>query len=297
MRQDFYFDRVHGYLYESTVEAEYSLLIAHGIGGNGGTYDVFCYPLAGRGVNIVSMDLPGHGLARGTRGNWRFREWLEDIHLAATAMKARWGKPVFILGSSMGSTPAFHSLAFSDAITGAITMTLNLNELRRPGTVLVGGVDMQSEEAHDIAAREGDTRRIDLATALDWNKNYAADDPDILARKMSDTMRPWSYGFASWHSMANYKPPIPAAANTKPVFVTVGENDPLAPVELVRASYDAIGGPKDFAILPGGTHQLMLYHTDQYIALVDGWVREQLSRYASGSTIDRRDATRTHEHG
>ena len=82
MRQEFYHDRVHGYEYFAPGTSDYSLLIVHGIGGHGGTYDVFCEPLSERGVNILSIDLPGHGLARNTRGNWRFTEWLEDVHCA-----------------------------------------------------------------------------------------------------------------------------------------------------------------------------------------------------------------------
>ena len=278
MRNDFFFDRVHGYHYAAHGEPAYSLLIAHGIGGHGGTYDVFCEPLAERGVNVVSMDLPGHGLARNTRGNWRFTEWLEDLHLAATAMRARWGKPVFVLGSSQGSAAAFHSLAFSDAIAGAITMCIILSEVvpDESDDLYHRFREFRSQEGRSTARREGDRKRIDLATTLDWNKNYAANESNVLEKKMKDLLRPWTYGYASLASYYTYEPLIPASENSKPVLITGGENDQLVSAAYVRKCFEAVGGPKTLEIVPGGGHQLLLYHTEQYVPLVDGWVRRQL---------------------
>ncbi|MGW1419926.1 alpha/beta hydrolase [Bradyrhizobium manausense] len=278
MREEVYFNKVHGYHY-AAVSPVYNLLIAHGIGGHGGTYDVFCEPLSARGADIYSLDLPGHGKARNERGNFRFVEWLEDIDEAARAVKQRNGLPVFVLGSSQGSAAAFHSLAFSDAVDGGITMGLYLNEVEPQPDTHSGRrhFSMRTAEAARIAETEGDTRRIDLATAIDWNKNYAKDDPDILAKKRQDPLRAWTYGFASVRSYVTYEPPIPAAKNSKPVLVTVGADDPLIPQAYVRRCFDAIGGPKRLEVVPKGTHQLMLYHTETYVPLVDTWIKEQLS--------------------
>lgn len=280
MRKEVYFGNVHGYRYPAAGTPAYGLVIAHGIGGHGGTYDVFCEPLSRRGAEIVSIDLPGHGLARNTRGNWRFTEWLEDIDIAARALREELGKPVFVLGSSQGSAAAFHSLAFSDAVDGAITMCIILSEVRpAEGDPLEQRFDQfASEEGRNIAALEGDHRRIDLMKALDWNKNYAANEANILDRKMADPMRAWNYGFASLASYFNYAPPAGASSNRKPVLITVGENDPLVSIAYVRACFDAIGGPKTLEIVAGGTHQLMLYHTDTYVPLVDNWARAQVEK-------------------
>ncbi|MBS3929412.1 MAG: alpha/beta fold hydrolase [Sphingomonadales bacterium] len=280
MREEIWFDHVHAYFYESSGEADYSLLIVHGIGGNGSTYDVFCYPLAERGVNIYSMDLPGHGKTKNEKGNFRFSEWLADMDVAARAIQERHpGKPVFVLGSSQGAGPAFHSLATSDAIAGGILMGMAvLHEVPPRGDV--GGklyADLNAPEAEVHEAQVGDSERFDLVTLLDWNKNYAKDDPDILAKKMQDPLRAWSYGYASMRSIYTYQPPIPASANRKPLLVTAGEADPIVPAKFVSEAFEVIGGPKELNIVPNGTHQLMLYHTDLYVPLIDNWVRRQLT--------------------
>lgn len=277
MRTDIWLDSAHGYHYPAQGMGEYSLLIVHGIGGHGGTYDVFCEPLSKRGVHVVSLDLPGHGL-RGTRGNWRFSDWLTDIDTAANAMKSLWHRPVFVLGSSQGSAAAFHSLATSEAVDGAVTMCLILSDVEpADGRLAKNFRTFRSSEGRRRAAGVGDDERIDLAATIDWNKNYSANDSNVLAKKQQDPLRAWSYGFASLASYYTYEPPVPASANQKPVLVTVGENDPMVPVDYVRRCYDTIGGPKQLAVIPGGSHQLMLYHTETYLNLVDGWIREQVA--------------------
>ncbi|MGW0036823.1 alpha/beta fold hydrolase [Gordonia sp. NPDC003376] len=285
MREDIWFDQVHGYHYPAVGDAEYSLLIVHGIGGHGGTYDTFAGPLGERGVEVVSMDLPGHGMSRNPRGDWRFEQWLADIDTAATAMSRRWDKPVFVLGSSQGSAAAFHSLATSEAVAGAVTMCLILTEVEpSDGSPLARNfTEFRSPEGRAKALRVGDDERIDLTVALDWNKNYGDNDPDILGKKQRDGLRAWSYGYASMASYYTYTPSVPAAANHKPVLVTVGERDPIVPVDYVRRCFDVIGGPATLEVIPGGTHQLMLYHTDVYLPLVDRWIREQCASLPTGS--------------
>lgn len=280
MREEIWFDHAHAYHYPAVGTSAYSLLIVHGIGGNGSTYDVFCEPLAARGVDIYSLDLPGHGKTKNQKGNFRFSEWLADMDIAAKAIRTRHPRqPLYVLGSSQGAGPAFHSLAISDAIEGAILMGMAVLHDCPPRTAVAGTLypELTTPEAAAHAEQVGDSERFDLETLLDWNKNYAKDDPDILAKKKQDPLRAWSYGYASMRSIYAYQPPVPPSANAKPVFFTVGEDDPLVPSDYVREAFDCIGGPKELYVLPGGTHQLMLYHTDLYVPIVDEWVRRQIS--------------------
>ncbi|MCS1411715.1 MAG: Monoacylglycerol lipase [Verrucomicrobia subdivision 3 bacterium] len=286
MRAEVYFDQVHAYYYaapdDKQDQVEYSLLIVHGIGGHGGTYDVFCEPLSQSGVNVYSMDLRGHGKAANENGIWRFEEWLGDMDHAAKEMLRRHpGKPVFALGSSLGAGAAFHVLAVSDAISGAVLMGMaSLHESPPKLGSVAGGLYRihNTPEAHTIAEEFGDadSHKYDLVNVLDWNKNYAANDPDILKKKQADKLRAWKYGYASMHSYWTYIPPIPPALNSKPVLASCGEDDLITPYDYVKNAVSQIGGPVSVEIVPKGTHQLMLYHTDVYIPIVDGWIRRQV---------------------
>lgn len=279
MRTDVQLGQVHGYRYAPSAEPpRYNLLIAHGIGGHGATYDVFCEPLAARAVNIHSVDLPGHGLARNASGEFRFVEWLEDIDEAARLIKKQSGRPLFVLGSSQGSAAAFHSLAFSPAVDGAVTMGIILAgvPMEHDSASKRIGQQMTGPQAVAIAQREGDHRRIDLRTAIDWDRDYATEDSNVLEKKQADPLRTWSYGFASLHSYWNYVPPVPPSENRKPLLVTAGGDDPLMPRSYVESCFAAIGGPKELYVMPGAGHQLMLYYTDAYVDVVDGWISQQV---------------------
>jgi pimeloyl-ACP methyl ester carboxylesterase len=287
MREEVFFDHVHAYYYAAPANlkdlVEYSLLVVHGIGGHGGTYDVFCEPLSQLGVNVYSMDLRGHGKAANESGNWRLEEWLTDMdHAAKEILKRHPGTPVFALGSSQGAGPAFHVLAVSGAISGSVLMGMAVLHEAPPKEGSVAG-DLyrkhNTPEAHRIADEYGDdeSHRYDLAKVLDWNKNYSLNDPNILEKKMQDKLRAWSYGYASMHSYYTYMPPLPPSLNTKPVLATCGEVDLITPYDYVKNAACTIGGPVSVEIIPGGTHQLMLYHTDMYIPIVDGWIRRQAS--------------------
>ena len=81
---------------------------------------------------------------------------------------------------------------------------------------------------------------------------------------------------ASMVSYWNYEPPISAAENTKPVHLAYGEADKFTSANYMQACYDAIGGPKMLVPIKDGSHQLMLYHTAEYVDIVDKWIREQV---------------------
>lgn len=284
-REEFWWGQIHGYRYP-TIHPAYALLIAHGTGGHGGTYDVFAQPIAALGADVYSIDLPGHGKARNESGNWRFVEWLDEVGAAAKEIKSRTGLPVFVLGSSKGAAVAFHALAHSSAVDGAITMGLFLTEVPPPVSLGMGRRyrEYRSPEGMEIAHTEGDRRRIDLERQFDWNKSYAQNDPDVLEKKKIDPLRTWSWGYASEHSYMTYEPPQPASANTKPVLVTVGGNDPLHPPEYVKQCFDVIGGPKEFQVVAGAGHQLMTYHTQAYVPLVHEWCIRQAQAIAAAKT-------------
>ncbi len=293
MREEVFFGEVHAYHYASAVDPpHYSLLIAHGIGGHGGTYDKFCAAMLTKGVEIWSMDLPGHGLARGARGDFRFVDWLTDIDTAAAAIKTLSPAPLFVLGSSQASAAAVHALAVAPDLDGAVTMGIILPEIPRAatGSERMGG-PMQTAEAARIAATEGDQRRIDLRTALDWSNDYAREDPGVLEKKLADPLRAWSYGYASYHSYWNYRPAHPITENVKPILITVGGADPLMPTEYVHACLERIGGPTELYVMPQAGHQLMTYYTDPFVQVVDEWARRQVEEL--GGRIDE-TGRRTH---
>lgn len=84
--------------------ARYVMCLIHGIGEHAGRYQRMAEKLAAHGIAIVSMDLRGHGISLGVRGDTAPRkEVLADVDaLIEEAQKLYPGLPLILYGHSMG---------------------------------------------------------------------------------------------------------------------------------------------------------------------------------------------------
>jgi alpha-beta hydrolase superfamily lysophospholipase/2-polyprenyl-3-methyl-5-hydroxy-6-metoxy-1,4-benzoquinol methylase len=253
--------------------AEYTLVLVHGTAGYSEAYHDFAehfrrhFP-----ATVWAFDLTGHGRTPGPRGVFTFEDFLEDVRAVSDHAAERTGLPVVLHGASQGGEIAFHALARCPRLAGAVCMNILLNdELRMNRPIQL----MRSPMMERLARGLGDRVRVPLRRVIDFKAAYQ-EDPDLLPEKLIDPLNVWSYGFKSYHSVFNYKPREPSAANTKPVLVACGENDEVVDPDHVRACFERIGGPKDLFVMPGGGHQLMLFETDLYSRVVDSWIRERV---------------------
>lgn len=80
------------------------LAAVHGQGVHGGRFRNLAEYFAPRGYAVYALDLRGHGRSEGARGHIRrFSDYLGDVSaLLAAARQHEPGRPVFLLGHSMG---------------------------------------------------------------------------------------------------------------------------------------------------------------------------------------------------
>ena len=85
-------------------DPKYVMCIIHGIGECAGRYQRMADKLGARGIAVMSMDLRGHGISKGVRGDAAPRkEVLADVDaLIEYAMEKYPGLPVILYGHSMG---------------------------------------------------------------------------------------------------------------------------------------------------------------------------------------------------
>ena len=78
--------------------------MVHGYGDHGGRYAWLGEDMVARGYGVYAYDLRGHGQSSGRRGQvGRFEEYLADTEMFLDEVRrAQPGKPVFLLGHSMG---------------------------------------------------------------------------------------------------------------------------------------------------------------------------------------------------
>jgi alpha-beta hydrolase superfamily lysophospholipase len=79
-------------------------IICHGLGEHSGRYAAVAADLAGKGLASYALDHRGHGRSGGKRGHLlTFSEYLDDLAAFRKMVEGRAaGKPVFLLGHSMG---------------------------------------------------------------------------------------------------------------------------------------------------------------------------------------------------
>ena len=270
-RSEFKVGDVHVYRYEAEQDAQYVLLIIHGMGGHGGIYEDFCAEHVEKGADLWTFDLPGHGLSGGVRGDWSVDDAIAATLSVVEEIDRQCGKPIFLLASSMGSSIGMYTLNETILLRGAVFMGAAIpyfSPLREAYDFL------RTEPIQKLVEGFGNSLRLDLDRYLNFELVYG--DSEVAAEKKNDPLNTWSYGFEDYVKFLTYEPRKPPAENEKPVLVAVGENDPLFPPEATKQVVDAIGGPTQFYIQPEGKHQLTLFHTSDFSKLVHGWALEQL---------------------
>ena len=89
------------------------IALVHGINEHSGRYGFIAERAGQRGLGLVSMDLRGHGRSPGERAYVNeFDEYLLDVDaLLAKARELAAGRPVFLMGHSMGGAIALRWVA------------------------------------------------------------------------------------------------------------------------------------------------------------------------------------------
>ncbi|MGH7896309.1 MAG: lysophospholipase [Candidatus Binatia bacterium] len=99
------------------------VMVAHGYGEHGGRYRNLIERLVPRGLAVYALDQRGHGRSEGPRGHvGRFAEFVADLHAFRVRIEEEQrGKPLFLLGHSMGGLIAVrYLLAHDQGLAGAI---------------------------------------------------------------------------------------------------------------------------------------------------------------------------------
>ena len=116
-------------------EAGAAVVVVHGINEHGGRYAKLAEELNRHGYAVYAIDLRGFGRSDGDRALVRtFDEYVDDVELLLERVSARQpGKPVFLLGHSMGGAiVALLGITRAPRVRGLI--------LSAPAVLVAGGV-------------------------------------------------------------------------------------------------------------------------------------------------------------
>jgi alpha-beta hydrolase superfamily lysophospholipase len=121
------------------------LLVVHGMGEHSGRYRNVANHFAPRGYAVYAFDLPGHGKTEGPRTYIEhfcdFSDNLQTFYQMVTGWQP--GKPIFLLGHSMGGgIAAYYLLDHQDDFAGAILSapTIKVGDKVTNGTIFMAKV-------------------------------------------------------------------------------------------------------------------------------------------------------------
>lgn len=270
-RTEHVIDSVFAYRFTAP-EPDHALLICHGMGGHGGIYDPFCaaYATHQRG-DVWSIDLPGFGRSTSAsrRGEFTAERWVDATGSCAAHIREHTGLPVVVKGSSLGVVAASGALLASDDIDAAVFMGM---AVVGAGAFIPGRPDhpFTTEAGRQIVHEYGTTAVLKIDRLVDFDIDYGF--AGAAREKHLDPLNTWEMDLGSFASIFTYQPVADWRTNTKPILFAVGENDPLSPPERIQFVAQHLPCPTEVYVHQQGVHQLMLFHTADYCAVIRDFV-------------------------
>lgn len=108
----------------SEPQSKLKVIFIHGAGGNGRLLAPYARSLQQRGYEVVSPDLPPYGLSSTTSVEaLDYQLWIDILIELIDRELERDGKPMVLLGSSIGGMLAYHAAAKSKRVKGLMATT------------------------------------------------------------------------------------------------------------------------------------------------------------------------------
>ena len=219
-------------------KSDTAILILHGITAYSRPYDFIGSQLSNAGYAVYGLDLRGHGLSDGNRGDYPCKERLIlDLGETISFIKNDHEK-LILLGHSLGVVTALiASVNYLESINGLIL--LSAARTLRPG------VYPKMKFTQKV--------KILLSSIIKPSKTVISYQRDGMLG-LDDPLFNFKYTFRFMKILNANDIAFPPNLNI-PILHGVGENDELFSVESARAFFDEIPCKnKKFIILPGAKH-------------------------------------------
>ncbi len=271
--------RVHIDIYAQQDREAPVVILNHGAAG----YCRMFIPLAlgfyERGYTVLVPDQRGNGFSGGTRGDFTIGESAQNILDVALWAKGQFDGPLYAWGGSIGGALCYYAAALGaplDAIA-----CLNLMDFSDPATTLTLSRSVWLAEL-SLATRNNIAPLVALAGGLRMPFAWFGRFDALFDRRDAEIQRLWEadpvparrVSVRLLFSMMTTPPAVPFEANRLPVLVLNQGGDRMIDPALTRASYDRLGGPKEYAELEGFGHWSMQPgFIEGNIEAADSWFR------------------------
>jgi alpha-beta hydrolase superfamily lysophospholipase len=260
--------------WDTARESPVSVLIFHGITAYSGPYGpIVADQLTGAGYNVFGLDLRGHGLSDGKRGDYSSADrFAKDLVETLALVKSKSHKLV-LMGHSTGVLAAVvaaknNPLAVDGLVLVSAAKRIRKGVYPKPSTgatlkTLIGVTILRGSPLIEYR-RAGQLGVDDLLFNFHYSARFYTVIYGVGALKATRMLR--SGMIDSPNVTFNDKLRIP-------LFVAVGEKDELFSADAAREFFDSIDcDDKEFHVIPGASHAT--WPKDSFSPLVE-WLRKK----------------------
>jgi alpha-beta hydrolase superfamily lysophospholipase len=262
--------------WEPASKSKTTFLIFHGITAYSGPYGpILADELAKSGLTVYGMDLRGHGLSGGKRGDYPNAERLRmDLCETITFVKSK-STSLVALGHSLGALSAIISMNHCPKGIDGLVLVSAADRIRtgmypRPKTIplikSLLGVSLLRGSPLIEYRRSGMIGLQDPLFNFSYSARFMAAFYGVGALTVAGMMRKGRLESPNLKFESKLDVPL---------FLAVGEKDELFSVEAARAFFNGIqADDKEFGVIPGAMHAL--FPTGCWTQLIK-WTRKHFS--------------------
>ncbi|MBI5900029.1 MAG: lysophospholipase [Rhodocyclales bacterium] len=252
------------------------IAVVHGIAEHGGRYAWLAARANAQGIGLLTVDLRGHGRSPGERSYVeRFDDYLLDVDaLWARAQELAAGRPLFLLGHSMGGAIALRWIAQrGQPMAGLILSSAALKIGGDVPRLLIALAPLLSRWLPQLRGTKLDPALISRDPA-----QVAAYVSDPLVSLAAPPARTGAELLAAMDANR-----VAAASLHLPVYLFHGDADRLTDPQGSREIFQAWGGAdKTLRIWPGSRHETLNdLEREAVVGELLSWVRMQCGKQAA----------------
>lgn len=232
------------------------VIVLHGAGAYGRVMAPAAVIAKNQGWETVSPDLPGYGLTQVSNAQFDFPLWVDCVTSLIDAEIQRDGRPVVLLGVSLGGMLAYHVAARSKRVVGLVATTLA--DAREPQVrrsfaryELLGSAGLWFLDAFR-AITDGLPLPMRYMSKMDRISNQ----PELAELCSRDPL-----GGGNWVPARFLRTFVQATPHLEPedfrvcpVLLTHAGVDRMTDITHSRRFFDRIAAPKRMVVLEGASH-------------------------------------------
>jgi len=254
-------------LYEHDLNSPCVLFIP-GIGTYSEYYCEFLAKLSASGLNVLGVDLRGHGYSGGERGSYQVQGVVADLRLAIDFLSQRYNDQIGVIGSSIGSRLGLALAEGDSRVRSLLCHTLFISEYP-PDLWHWAGWQSLAYTAFWMPGFKIDIRSfIDIEGLLE--------DFPLGRYALTDERMVWSYTASTLHSIFSSTSRIMRHELGLPASVIIGEHDRIIRCDYVRDLLRRATQDFELRVVAGGGHMLPLAESDRMVEESRKWFSQTL---------------------